>query len=190
MHYLIFRRCPGSHSYVDFARAETPLAALQQFLLGNWGQQLSLREDGSVSLGLGSRTVSYPHPLSLIEAEYKTQGEWKIREFPPAILNADFAEGFCGEDVRWIDTYFDACRPHLRREFPRSRAKAFLWYLHKGVLVTFYRRKSADHIETLRRFRHHWDGHEQKLTIEPWDGGYDDLLAQLSISMYVSDIAP
>ena len=187
-HYLISQRYANSHSYVDFACAETPLMAMRQFLLNAWGQQLRLGDDDSLVLNSGSKPVLYPHPLALIESEYKTMGEWQIREFSEAVLNADFAEGFCGEDVGWIDTYYDDCRPHLRREFPRSRAKAFLWYLNEGALVTFYRRKGPGPIDILRRYWHHWDG--RNLTIEPWNGGYDDLLRQLFTQIYVPNVVP
>ncbi len=185
-HFLIFQRSPDSHSSVDFACAETPLAAMQQAVLHE-DSQLRLESDGSVTLALGRREICYPHVLAYVEANHKTQGEWQIREIPLGVWDADYAQGFCGEDVGYIATYFDACRPFLRREFPRSRAKSFLWYLQEGVLVTFYKRIRPFEIQILRRYRHCWDG--QTLTIEPWDENYDTLLNQLQIAMPQPNIA-
>jgi hypothetical protein len=179
-HYLIFQRYAIGHSYADFAYAETPLEAIQRSLLHGC-DQLSLENDGSLILDMGRTRIRYPHALAYIEAEYKTQGEWQMREIPQGVLEADYAEGFCGEDTGWIDEYFDACRPYLRRDFPRSRAKAFLWYLKKGALVTFYKRINPNEIQILRRYRYHWDG--QNLTIDSWEGSYNELLEQLLIEM-------
>jgi hypothetical protein len=74
----------------------------------------------------------------------------------------------------------ERCRLLLRQEFPRSRAKAFLWYLQDGALVTFYRRTGPFQIEVLRRYLHG----SAEPAIQPWTGTYDDILAQMWRSWY------
>ena len=120
------------HTYINFAYAETPLAAIHNYLNSEEMGGL-LNEDGSVSVEHGSRkVVDYPHPLAYIEARYKQHHEWQIREIPNWVLTTDYSEGVSGEDAGYIHTYVDDCLPHFRRLFPRVRARAFIWYLRQG----------------------------------------------------------
>lgn len=73
------------------------------------------------------------------------------------------------------------CRPLFRQRFPRSRARAFTWYLRDGPLVTFHRRRHPKRtwpIEVLARYHLPWDTWPK---VREWDGTLDDILESLAI---------
>ena len=84
----------------------------------------------------------------------------------------------CGENPYDIKGYIDQCRPLLRKQFPGSRARAFVWYLESGPLVTFYRKASWFQIEVLVRYIIdwvHWSG------VHVWTGDYEAITDELRL---------
>ncbi len=145
-----------------------------------------LREDGGIAVdnGYGGKTI-YEHPLACIEAEEKTWNGgaswngWEIRQLQPQHWEAPLAEVFCSENPYDIEGYIACCRPLLRQCHPRSRARAFVWYLHEGPLVTFYRaaqRGQRGPIEVLGRYLLPWKQWPQP---QEWTGTYDAILEQM-----------
>lgn len=163
--YLIFER--EWHSVVQMIRADTTTQALWDYI-AEQNRDAVLQADGSVIDG----DIHFPHPLAYIEARYKTEGEWQIRELPDWAWEDNFAEVFCGESADGGPSVISDCRKHFAREFPKIRARAFLWYLKNGTLVTFYRRRGTE-INLLKRYLWNWDGHQ--LTVEEWHGSYDEI---------------
>ncbi len=144
-------------------------------------------EDGTLLTddGYGGKRV-YTHPLEGIEAEEKTwnggQGwnGWEIRELHPQYWEASFAEVFCSENPYDIADYIARCRPLLHQKYPRSRARAFVWYLQAGPLVTFYRPASRRRpVRILGRYLLPW---QEWPHAREWSGTYDDLLEQMVIA--------
>jgi hypothetical protein len=190
-HYLIFSRPGEGHSVVHLVRAHTPLEAIQQ-LMREDDDTLVFASDGSIVMPYGRKRIYYPHPLAYIEANEKVWGEWQIRELPEHVWGADYEEIFCGENSDDIEWYLDYCRPVLRREFPRSRAPGFVWYLRHGVLVTFYRRSRPFEIQELGRYlipKIVRRGMREGSHVSAWTGGYSDLLDQLLLLRYDWDRA-
>ena len=183
-HYMIFRRTDG-HCANWMVRAASVRDAMQQFALD---QCADLREDGTLVSqdGYGGQIV-YEHPLACIEGQEKiwTGGEdwngWEIRGLREEWWQQSFAEVFCSENPGDVQDYIELCRPLLRLIYPRSRARAFVWYLEDGPLVTFYRSARPRRrwpIEILARYHIAW---EQYPKPQLWTGTYDDISEQMLI---------
>ena len=74
------------------------------------------------------------------------------------------------------------CRPTFREAFPKLRARAFVWYLKDGPLVTFHRRVHPRRrwpVEIIARYLLPWDEWGQ---VRPWHGNYDDILEQMNVA--------
>ena len=171
--YLVYSKgADGGHSVVYLILAENVTQAMARFIV-NQNDCLKLQADGSILEGLDSIW----HPLAYVEANYKIHGEWQIRELPEWTLQQQIAEVFCGESSDGPAEIIAICRSELKKVFPRSRAKAFVWYLKQGTLVTFYRRKKPFQIEILKRYLWNWDGREERL--EEWAGDYSQIAADL-----------
>jgi hypothetical protein len=180
--YLIFTRQPRSHSVVFLIRASSVNEAIWHYIHKQLSDSTILNEDGSVQ----EYRTHYPHVLAYIEANEKITGEWQIRKMPEWVWEKQVIEAFCGESEDGHAEVIKACRPHLTRAFPGSRAKAFVWFLKQGVLVTFYRKTDAFQIEILARYLWQWDVEQTipKATIEEWAGGYDEIIASLLLEPY------
>jgi hypothetical protein len=171
--FMIFLR--HAHPVIYFVHAEDTLDAIRTYIQRVEGDAI-LQSDGSCL----EDGVRYPHPLAYIEATEKTCGEWQIRELPDWAWEDDFTEVFCGESEDGPRMVIDDCRPLFESEFGRRRAKAFLWYLEGlAAVVTFYQRGGPSRIKVLRRYLHRWDG--KGLVVEPWEGDYDDIVANLKL---------
>jgi hypothetical protein len=176
--YLIFTRQPHSHSVVFLIRALSVKEAIGHYLRKQVNDSIVLNADGSVHEGHSH----YPHVLSYIEAHEKITGEWQIRQMPEWVWQTQVVEAFCGESEDGPAEVIKECHPHLKQAFPGSRAKAFVWYLNQGVLVTFYRKADAFQIEILVRYLCQWDG--VQTTIEEWRGDYEEVIASLFLEPY------
>ena len=122
--------------------------------------------------------IGYPHPLAYIEAIFKTDGEWQIRELPDWTWQDDFGEIFCGESEDGPPAVIAECRVPFAQELPDVEAEAFVWYLKAGTLVTFYQRETYK-IKVLKRYVWNWDGTE--VTIKEWDGDHEAIITALSL---------
>lgn len=186
-------------------RAASLREALIQFVIKDIGAKS--RSDGSLLVG---NDVVYPHPLALIESEYKVHDKfdelqwdekndkllngscWEVRGLPDAAWEKDVAEVFCSAEPWSLAGYIELCRTELRKKYPRSRARAFVWYLDDGPMVTFHRRtyrKNQQRIKVVGRYiipwqRQHWP-HSYVMTpemVREWNGTYDDILRQMHIN--------
>jgi hypothetical protein len=173
--YLIFQRL--AHAVIYFVQASSVNEAIWKYI-SEENDDAVLQADGSVN----EEGRSYPHPLAYIEANEKIHYEWQIRRLPEWVWQREVVEAFCGESDDGPAMVIADCRKRLRQAFPRSRAKAFVWYLKKGTLVTFYRRQGAFRIKVLKRYLWDWDGKE--LTVEDWDGGYQEILDGLDLEPF------
>lgn len=90
-----------------------------------------------------------------------------------------FSEIFCGESLDGPPAVIAECRKRLVKDVPGSRAKAFVWYLAQGTLVTFYHKKGAFNITVLKRHLWNWNGRE--MTVEEWTGSYDEIVNSLNL---------
>jgi hypothetical protein len=183
-HFIIFRRTDG-HCVTWLMQAPSLRQALVQYAL----QECSgaeLCDDGSIAVddGYGGKIV-YSHPLACIEAEEKVWdgsthwNGWEVRQLQQQHWDAPFAEVFCSEQPSAVEEYIEMCRPLLRQRHPRSRARAFVWYLIDGPLVTFYRptrRGRRQPIEILGRYQ--LPSTEWPHACE-WSGTHDDILKQM-----------
>jgi hypothetical protein len=166
------------HSVVYFSRGTSVEDAIRRWVdAARWPGIIAWHPDGSLTERFGRATMQYPHVLALIEANYRIRAEWQIRELPEWMLDLSVAEIFCGEDST-VDRYIEACRPLLRAEFPRSRAKAFVWYTTDGPLVTFYNGRNERQYRVIRRYLLATDS---GWTPEPWHGDYDELCRRLDV---------
>jgi hypothetical protein len=135
--------------------------------------------------GWGGRIVDQ-HPLECIESEEKSQDglhgiSWEIRKLREEHWEAKMAEVFCSADPDAIQDYIASCRPIFREAFPTSRARAFVWYLKDGPLVTFHQRKNRRRrwpIKIMARYLLPWNEWGQ---VRPWHGDYDDILEQMDV---------
>lgn len=175
--YLIYHKGANGnysgHSLIFFVCAADATQAIVRFLLNECS---IVEEENGVLREYG---VAYPHPLAYIEATYKFYGEWQIRELPDWTLEQPVSEIFCGEsdDVPAFITAI--CRTALRKQFPgRYRARAFVWYLRQGTLVTFFQ-GSARRMKILKRYLWSWDGHTERVV--EWNGDYKQLINDLLI---------
>lgn len=173
--YLIFER--REDICVSFIRAASLTDAVRAYLDTRTKQGVVTGPDGSIIID----RQSYAHPLAFIEAGFKTDGEWQIRQLPKEACTATVTE-FWGDDTRYPAEMIDACRPYFRKAFPRSRAKAFAWYLEQGTLVTFYHKPKPYTIIVLARYL--WSWASGSLTIEEWHGDYQALADSLSLKPY------
>jgi hypothetical protein len=185
-HFIIFRRTDG-HCATWLVRAPSLRDAMLKYALDQCAR-VQLRDDGSLAVddGHGGQVI-YEHPLACIEGEEKTwnggQGwnGWEIRQLQPEHWEASLAEVFCSENPHDVEGYVELCRPLLRQHHPRSRARAFVWYLHHGPLVTFYRPARRGHrwpIAILGRYLLPWREWPQP---QEWIGTHDAILEQMLI---------
>lgn len=179
-HYVIFFRT-YAHCAMFFVHAASLVEAMVIYSIQYKG--VELLENGSLKSGDGwGGDVIYSHTLECIESEERADGwngnSWEIQELKDTDWNTPFAEAFWSNDPDDIKTWIEMARPIFRAAFPKSRAKAFVWYLKEGILVTFHRRKSPTRrwpIEIMARYLLPW---KDKDRVQPWHGTYDDILAQ------------
>lgn len=179
-HFAVF-----SAGRLTLIQGGTVVDAMQRFI-ANEHPDVTQCADGSVLDQIGRRRIRYAHPVAFLEARYKTcvgyeNGGWELRELPEWVWEADYVdEVVVLPDVRVVEQRVSQCRQVLRRELPRSRARAFVWHLRDGPLVTFYRRVGPWEIDVVRRYLVNQDLERQgELFISPWVGGYDEIAANL-----------
>jgi hypothetical protein len=174
-HYLIFEKPEWGHSAVRLLQAPSRYDALKLYVEEEYfPDDVIVNADRTVLFAARKQTFS--HLLAFIESECKAQGEFQMRRLSADTWEARFSDVFCGERAPDVETYFDLCRPVFRKEFPRSRAPAFLWYLRDAYLVTFYRRHRRRPIEILKRYIM---PHETYPEVLPWDGDCAEILERL-----------
>ena len=172
---MVYSKGAGSgHSVVYFILAENVTQAMARFLV-NQNDFLTQLANGYLLEGLDL----VRHPLAYVKANYKIHGEWQIRELPEWTLQHQVAEVFCGESSDGPAEIIAICRTELKKIFPRSRPRAFVWYLKQGTLVTFYRRGKPFQIEVVKRYLWNWHGHDE--TLEEWAGDYEQITADLAV---------
>jgi hypothetical protein len=181
--YLIFEHAIGGHHNVDFVRAATTGDAIRRYIEHHEGDSATFLPDGSLQWGSGCVIYHYPHPLAYIEARYKIYGSWDIRILPEKLDRLDYVESiYCSEDDTGRDMLIEICQPHLRAEFPRSRARAFTWYLTDGrAIVTFYRKIRQFRIEVLRRFLYDYN---LRPAVPVWEGDYEEIQNNLLLKWW------
>lgn len=180
-HYFIFEAPQDGHTVVTMLQAASRYEALQRYFEEEYlRSQIRLNEDGTITDSTTRRPDTYPHLLAFIEATGKVLGEWQMRRLPASSWETPFRPVFCGERRPDVENYFDLCRPIFQKEFPRSRAQAFLWYLTDGLLVTFYRRprRSGQPLQILKRYMIPNETYPQAF---PWEGSYEELLDHLRL---------
>jgi hypothetical protein len=184
-HFAVFERSVG-HCVLHLLRAESLRGAMT-----GWARSLGaeILEDGSIRTddGYGGKIV-YAHPLEFVELEYKTlDGQhgrsWEVLELCDAHWEASYTDAFCSADPNVVDGYICRCRPALREAFPTSRARAFVWYLKDGPLVTFHRRLNPRRrwpAEIIARYLLPWNDWGR---VQPWNGSRDEVLAQMAVDV-------
>ncbi|HTE18956.1 MAG TPA: hypothetical protein VK689_11330 [Armatimonadota bacterium] len=183
-HFIIFFRTRG-HCVTYLVRAASLRDALVRYITENSGCELL--PDGGIRTGDGyGGWIHYSHPLECIESEEKSRDDeatgWEIRELTDAHWSADYAEVFCSANPSEVEHHAALCLPLFRQRFPRSRARAFTWYLKDGPLVTFHRRRYPKRtwpIEVLARYHLPWDMWPK---VREWDGTLDDILESMAIT--------
>lgn len=199
-HFLVFRRSAG-HCYCDLVNASDLSAALVNYVV---------EEHGAEALG-SSGLVRFQgreyHALELIEwwdkADRKydelqeddhgnllNHKSWEILEIHPKALEQSIAS-FCTAEPASVTGYIELCRKVFRKGHPRSRAKAFLWYLYDGQLITFHSVMDRDMNHPpailgrylLRNQKHLYPQPyvPTEDMVEEWTGTYDDLVSQLMV---------
>lgn len=184
-HYIIFQRT-NNHCVTWLVRASSLREAMAAHYLHDMAGAEHL-DDGSIQTGdsYGGKII-YSHPLECIESEVKSLDgigghSWEMRELQDQHWEADFAEVFGSNDPADVEEYINACRPVFCKAFPKSRARAFVWYLKEGPLVTFHRRKEQRRrwpIQIMARYLLPWKDWEQ---VREWHGTHDDLLEQMIV---------
>lgn len=200
-HFIVFHRSFG-HCVTHLIQAGSLREALAKYAVKEL--DCGVQEDGT--LIYDNRKYSYP--LELIEAEYKRHSRydelqwdekqdkllngssWEIHALPTAAWEAETAEVFCSAEPYSIGSYIELCRPVLRKKIPHSRARAFVWYLKDGPLVTFYRGKfDTGPLEIVGRYLIPWQRqHYPKpytMTedmVQEWHGSFDDVLDQMHVN--------
>jgi hypothetical protein len=178
--YLIFER--HVHSVIYFMQASSIKEAICKYIVDQRSDDVVFLPDDS----LQDEDLYYPHPLAYIEASEKVHGEWQIRELPEWVLQGSVVEAFCGESQDGPASDIAECRERFKGEFPKVRARAFVWYLKQGHLVTFYRRKNPFEIVILKRYllKWHsgmmWNG-DPGPVLSDWEGGYEEILNSLNV---------
>ena len=168
-------------------RAVSLRKAIETYLTGDCRgvAGLTICPDGSITVPDGNKLEIYPNMLSCIETNCKAyEGvEWQIRQIPDWAFEVREVELFCGEDSSDIEAHIKSCRPYLRRDHPRSRAKAFVWYLNDGCLTTFYNRRKYAPIEILGRYfeRKSDEIGVPYASVVKWEGTDEDILNQLHL---------
>ena len=204
MHFIIFERAIG-HCVTELVQAASLREALTLYVTKVFA--VKVNGEGYLTSNAGTKDPPYLHPLEFIEANCKATSKfdelewdgknvrllngssWEIRLLPELAWQANFAEVFCSAEPWSLGEYIGLCRSALRQQFPRTRVRAFVWYLHDGPLVTFYRRKrNRDSIEIVKRYIIHWQRQNYPrpyvLTsemVQEWQGTYDDLLTQIKL---------
>lgn len=202
-HFIVFERTAG-HCYTRLIRAGSLYEALITSIVAD--SLKSIHRDSVLTTPDGT---TYSHPLAYIESLCKSNDKfdelqvrdkdnqllngqsWEIRALPAEALNAEVADVFCSAEPWSLNGYISLCRAEFRKKHPRSRARAFVWYLNDGPLVTFHRRLNKAHrspIEIVGRYlipwqRQHWPRPytlSQEM-VQEWHGTYDDLLEQLRV---------
>ena len=178
----------SGHAVVHLIRAPDLLNALLRCILIEF-RDSTLADHGSIivdNLSIPAGGFVYEHPLAYIEAEHKIYGEWQIRELPDWTLDQLASEVFCGESSDGTAEIISVCRKELLKKVPRSRARAFVWYLRgRRMLVTFYRKAKPFRIEIVARFLWTWDGVTEQVT--EWTGDYHRLMSDLNIDLLRGD---
>ena len=182
-HFIIFQRTDG-HCATWLVRASSLAEAMTKYHIQESGTAELLADGAIRTQGCGSTLLVYSHPLECIESEFKSADgldsrSWEIRELQEQHWQEDFAEVFCSADPYAIENYIRLCRPEFHKAFPQSRARAFVWYLKSGPLVTFHRRKKKQcrwPIEVLGRYHLPWKTWPQ---VNEWHGTYDAILEQM-----------
>lgn len=204
MRFIIFERQSG-HCYIEIVQAPSLRDALTVYAQKEFDCRVSTA--GDVLLGRNCKSEKYVHPLAFIESRCKSTAKydelqwddkndmllngscWEIRLLPENALASDYASVFCSASPHSIREYISLCRQTLKEKYPRSQARAFVWYLGKGPLVTFYTRRSSEEpIEILQRYAIPWQ-HERYPNayimlpdmVEEWNGTYEELMEQLKI---------
>lgn len=176
MHFLIFRSVPGSHSYVSIANGSSLLSAICSAITSDDASAVLL-DNGGLTIADDSRTISYPHPLAYVEANYKIAGAWDIRHLPETAWSVPYFEGaLVTENPDCLNDVVSLCKPLFRKEYPRKRCLSFVWRLESGKLVSFCRKTGPFQIEVLVRYLVSAD---DSTDIMRWTGTYDDLLKSL-----------
>lgn len=183
--YLVYEKTASGehtgHAVVHLIRAPDLMKALLRCIQIDFHGS-TLGEDGSITV----EGLVYEHPLAYIEAEHKIYGEWQIRELPDWTLDQLASEVFCGESSDGTAEIITICRKELLKKLPRSRARAFVWYLRgRRMLVTFYRKAKPFRIEIVARFLWTWDGVTEQVT--EWTGDYPQLMSDLNIDLIRGD---
>ena len=200
-HFIIFERSFG-HCVTYLVQAISLKEASIKFAVREF--RCKVQEDGTIIFN----QHRYSHPLELIEAEYKWHARydelqwdkkqnkllngssWEIRGLPAAAWESEAAEVFCSADTFSIGSYIELCRLALRKRLPHSRARAFVWYLKDGPLVTFYRGKfDTGPIEIVGRYLIPWQRQHYpnpytitEDMVQEWHGSFDDVLDQMHIN--------
>jgi hypothetical protein len=183
--FIVFQRT-SAHCSTWFVRADSPKSAMAAFCVHDT-VGAELLEDGSISYpGCGNAHIVYGNPLECIESEMKSYDglcghSWEIRELREEHWRASIAEVFCSADPDDVEGHIRQCRPLFRASFPRSRARAFVWYLNSGPLISFHRRKDPacrTPIEILARYHIAWNDRDN---VVEWRGTHNDILARLAV---------
>lgn len=169
--YLIFEH--HAATVVSLVRAATLTDAVCAYIAQRTEEDTVLQPDGSLRVS----GQNYPHPLAFIEASFKVDSEWQIHLLPEWGGAGQRVMEFAGEDARYPAEMIEDCRPIFRKMFPRSRAKAFAWFLEQGTLVTFYHKTRPHKITVLARYL--WSWASGTLTVEEWHGDYQQIANSL-----------
>jgi hypothetical protein len=183
-HYIVLYEA-DSHNVVWLIAAESIAEAMTRYCTGS-GSDATVQSDGSIVSAACAAPVVYEHVLQYIESEYKSEGGpigsvWEIRELRDEHWNASLAEVFCGPNPTEVADHVRRCKARFNSAFPRQRARAFVWYLRTGPLVTFHRRKRKSckvPIEVIARYHLPW---REPSVIEEFLGGFDEIIAHLAI---------
>jgi len=181
-HYVIYHRGRESHGVVTLVHDASLAGAVTKYVLAD-DDQLTVHADGSVEVRVGSQRLFYPHVIAYVEALYKTAGEWQIKDVPaPALSGTGVTDLLICEHPSEVEDAIRRCRANLYQDFPRSRARGFLWYTTAGTVVTFYKKRRDYQIDVVARYLiHRWESRTSR-----WEGGYVELAALLESYDYVA----
>lgn len=167
----------GGHAVVHLVEAPTRVDALYRLIESAYDMNVTRYPDGSLQVD----GIAYAHPLAYIEASFKRYGEWQMRLVREPTQEEPCKEVFCGEDAGSVDALIAECR----RKFGKKRAKAFVWYLRQGVLVTFYRAGKPLRIKIRKRYLCGYD--YSKWIVKPWKGDYTEILDTLLMGILMEE---
>ncbi|BDI34446.1 hypothetical protein CCAX7_64970 [Capsulimonas corticalis] len=192
-HYIIFQRT-FAHCITELIQAPSLTEALAAYAVKECGAKIC--DDDSL---IDTTGIIYPHSLAMIESKRKADrkydelqldasgGElinhssWEIRELPSEAWNAPSADIFCSANPDEVSGYIRLCRTEFRKQYPRSRARAFVWHLVDGPLVTFYQARDRDYrrpIKTLKRYLIPWS---QWPDVQEYQGPHQDIVDQMHV---------